>query len=133
MISITDTIAISRDDGSYGVTVTSYTKGLDMYILTTWKTRAITPEQTNRMMATWGRQEAALAADASSERVCWFINANGSGGITVVKVKDTDAAIAQGLVQSLSLGEFLELHSEIVLDLDGAMPSIIKGVEEINA
>ena len=104
-----------------------------MYILTTWKTRAITPEQTNRMMATWGRQEAALAADASSERVCWFINANGSGGITVVKVKDTDAAIAQGLVQSLALGEFLELHSEIVLDLDGAMPSIIKGVEEINA
>ena len=104
-----------------------------MYILTTWKSRPITPEQTNRMMAIWGRQEAALAADATSERVCWFMNVDGSGGILVIKVKDADAAIAKGLADSLALGVFLELRSEIVLDLESAMPSIIKGIEEVNA
>ena len=104
-----------------------------MYICTTWKTRALTPEQTNRMMATWGRQEAAMGSDTSSERVCWFISVDGTSGVTIIKTKDADAAIAAGLAQSLALGEFLELHSDIVLDLEGAMPSIIKGVEEINA
>ncbi len=103
-----------------------------MYICTTWKNRPLTPEQTNRMMATWGRQEAGQAADAASERVCWFINADGSGGLTVVKVNDADAAMAQGLVQSLALSEFLELRSEIVLDLETAMPAIIAGVEQVN-
>jgi hypothetical protein len=104
-----------------------------MYMLTTWKSRPLTPDQMNRMMAIWGRQEANLAADQSSERVCWFISADGSGGVTVVKVKDADAAMAQGLAQALALGEFLELSSTVVLDLEEAMPSIMKAVEEINA
>lgn len=104
-----------------------------MYLLTSWKNRPLTPEQTNRMMATWGRQEANVAADASAERVCWYINVDGTGGVTVLKVKDADAAMAQGLTQALALGEFLELSSTVVLDLDQAMPWIIKGVEEINA
>lgn len=104
-----------------------------MYICTTWKTRPLTPEQTNRMMATWGRQEAAMATDTSGERVCWFISVDGTSGVTVMKVNDADAAIANGLAQSLALGEFLEMQSDIVLDLEGAMPSIIAGVEAINA
>lgn len=103
-----------------------------MYMLTTWKSRQITPDQMNRMMATWGRQQASAATNTSSEEVCWFINVDGSGGITVQKVKDADAAMANGLAQSLALGEFLELSSTVVLDLDQAMPAIMKGVEEIN-
>jgi hypothetical protein len=103
-----------------------------MYLLTTWKNRPLTPEQTNRMMATWGRQEATAATDTSSERVCWYMNVDGTGGVTVVKVNDADAAMAVGLSQALALGEFLELSSTVVLDLDQAMPSIMKGVEEIN-
>lgn len=104
-----------------------------MYICTTWKTRPLTPEQTNRMMATWGKQEAAAAANPSSERVCWFISVDGTSGVTIDKVKDAEAAIAAGLTQSLALGEFLELTSSIVLDLEGAMPSIMAAVEQINA
>jgi hypothetical protein len=31
------------------------------------------------------------------------------------------------------LSEFLELDSKIVLDLDAAMPAILKGIERINS
>ena len=66
------------------------------------------------------------------ERVCWFINADGSGGVTVAKVTDPDAAAAIGLEQSLALSEFLELDARIVLDLDAAMPAIVAGIGHIN-
>ncbi len=104
-----------------------------MYIRTTWTARPLTVEQTNRMMATWGKLEANLGERVGSERVCWFINADGSGGVTIDKVTDADAAALLGLEQSLALGEFLELDSKIVLDLDTAMPAIIAGVGHINA
>ena len=57
-------------------------------------------------------------------RSCWYIAADGSGGMSVVKVADSDAAVALMLEVSLALGEFLELESRIVLDLDSAMPAI---------
>ncbi len=104
-----------------------------MYVRTTWKARQLTSEQTNRMMATWGKLEASLATNKSMERVCWFIDGDGAGGITIAKVSDADTAIALGLEQSLALGEFLEFDSKIVLDLDSAMPAIIAGVGHINA
>jgi len=99
-----------------------------MYVMTTWKGRPLSPEQGSRMMDTWGKLEAKGAEDPSSERICWFITADGSGGMTVSKVLDADAAAQLQLETSLALGEFLELDSRVVLDLDTAMPAILAGV-----
>ena len=103
-----------------------------MLVCATWKARPLSPEQSNRMMETWGKLEADEAASASSERLCWYIYADGSGGMTVSKVTDADAAAALQLETSLALSEFLELDSRVVLDLDSAMPAIIKGMERVN-
>jgi len=43
-----------------------------------------------------------------------------------------DAASASRLEAALALAELLELDSRIVLDLDTAMPAILKGMERIN-
>jgi hypothetical protein len=103
-----------------------------MLVCTTWKSRPLSPEQTNRMMDTWGKLEAQLAESTGSERLCWYINADGSGGLTVSKVDDADAGAALQLEQSLALGEFLEIESKIVLDLDTAMPAITAAVGRIS-
>lgn len=103
-----------------------------MYVCTTWKARPLSPEQGQRMMEIWGKTEAREAENPSSERICWFINADGSGGMTVSKFVDAEAAIAAGLETSLALSEFIELDSRIVLDLDEAMPAILKGMEYAN-
>lgn len=100
-----------------------------MLICTSWKARPLMPEQTDRMMAVWGKIEADLAENTSVERVCWFLNADGTGGFTVDRVKDADAAMAFNLEVALSLGEFIELDSRPVLDLDAAMPAIAKSLE----
>ena len=84
------------------------------------------------MMETWGKIEAGMAENPSVERICWFINADGSGGMTVSKSLDADAANAYELETSLALSEFLELDSRIVLDLDQAMPAILKGMAYAN-
>ena len=104
-----------------------------MLTCTTWKARAITPEQSNRMMDAWGKLEAATEETPAIERVCWYINADGSGGMTVERSDDADAAASFGLETTLALGEFLEFDSRIVLDLDAAMPAIIRGMERINS
>ena len=104
-----------------------------MYVCTVWKSRALTPEQANRMMATWGKLEASMASNPAGDRACWFINSDGTGGLTVTTVKDPDAFAVLELEQSLALGEFLEFTSNIVLDLDSAMPGILKGMEHVNA
>jgi hypothetical protein len=83
------------------------------------------------MMATWGKIEAEQAANTSVERVCWFVNADGSGGFTVSRVVDPDAANALSFEFALALGEFLELDTRPVLDLDDAMPAITNGLERI--
>jgi hypothetical protein len=84
------------------------------------------------MMQTWGKVEAAQAENPSVERVCWYLFGDGTGGFTVNKATDVDAATAFGLEISLALGEFLELDSRIVLDMDSAMPAILKGLEYDN-
>lgn len=99
-----------------------------MLVCTTWKGRQLSPEQGARMMETWGKLEAKQAEDTSAERLCWYLNADGSGGLTVSKVTDPDAAAALQLETSLALSEFLELDSRIVLDLESAMPAIIAGM-----
>jgi hypothetical protein len=104
-----------------------------MLICTTWKSRQLSADQANRMMGRWGKIEAAQAENPSVERVCWYIFGDGSGGFTVNKATDADAATAFGLEVSLALSEFLELDSKIVLDLDSAMPAILKGIERINS
>jgi len=100
-----------------------------MLICTSWEARPLTPEQTDRMMRVWGKIEADVAANASVERVCWFLNADGTGGFTVFRVKDAEAAMAFNLEVALALGEFLELDSRPVLDLEAAMPAIANGLE----
>jgi hypothetical protein len=104
-----------------------------MLICTSWKARSLAPDQMNRMMQTWGKIEAAQAENASVERLCWYLFSDGSGGFTVNKATDVEAATTFELEVALALSEFLELQSNIVLDLDTAMPAILKGVERINA
>jgi len=100
-----------------------------MLMCTTWKNRPISPEQTQRMMAIWAQLEAETDA---SERLCWFQFGDGSGGFQVVRVADEAAAMASGLEASLALGEFLELESRPVLDLESAMPAIVAAVARIS-
>jgi hypothetical protein len=103
-----------------------------MLLCTTWKARPLSPEATNRMMDTWGKLEAELAERAGSERLCWFLYADGSGGMTVSRVEDDAEAQAFALETALSLGEFLELDTRLVLDLDAAMPAITAAVGRMN-
>jgi hypothetical protein len=95
-----------------------------MLVCTTWKSRPLTSEQTNRLMDVWAKTEAKLSEDASNERLCWYIAADGSQGVTVSRVTDSDAALQLSLETALALEEFLEIESKIVLDLDTAMPAI---------
>jgi hypothetical protein len=102
-----------------------------MLMCTSWKSRPLSPEQTDRMMSIWGKIEADQAANASVERVCWFMNADGGGGFTVNRAVDPDAATALGLEFALSLGEFLEVDTRPVLDLNEAMPAITNALGRI--
>ena len=103
-----------------------------MFICTSWKSRPLSVEQSNRLMDVWGKIEADTAANPNLERVCWFMYGDGTGGFTVSKVHDVEAANAFGLEISLALGDFIDLDSRIVLDLDTAMPSIVKAMERLN-
>lgn len=104
-----------------------------MYVCTTWKARPLSKDQLNRMMSVWGKLEADTAASTSAERLCWYINTDGSGGVTISKVSDAEVAAALELEQCLALGEFLELDTKQVLDMDSAMPAILKGLEHVNS
>jgi hypothetical protein len=104
-----------------------------MLLGTTWKARPLSPEQTERMMAVWGKIEADMAANGLGERLCWFITADGGAGVTVTKMLDPDAATAFTLEISLALGEFIELDTRPVLDLESAMPAILNGVARNSA
>jgi len=84
------------------------------------------------MMDTWGKLEAEQAERAGSERLCWFLNTDGSGGFTVSQVDDDAEAQAFALETALALGEFLELDTRPVLDLDAAMPAIMAAVGRMN-
>ena len=103
-----------------------------MFICTSWKSRPLSVEQSNRLMDVWGKIEADTASNPNLERVCWFMYGDGTGGFTVSKVHDVEAANAFGLEISLALGDFIELDSRIVLDLDTAMPAIVKAMERLN-
>jgi hypothetical protein len=100
-----------------------------MLVQTTWRARPINPEQASRLLETWGKLEAKLAERTDMERVSWYIAADGSSGSEVIKSHDSDAAAQFALETSLALGEFLELESKQVLDLDTAMPAILSGLE----
>jgi hypothetical protein len=102
-----------------------------MLMCTRWKARPLSPEQTQRMMSIWGKMEAESAANPTSERLCWYLFADGSGGFSVDRVPDTDAMAALALEQTLALGEFLELDYRPVVDLESAMPAITAAVERI--
>jgi hypothetical protein len=104
----------------------------DMLVCTTWKARPLSPEASQRMMAIWGKIEADEAANTHSERLCWYMNSDGSGGFTVSRMDDADAAMAAGLESTLALGEFLEFETRVVLDLETAMPAITAAMERIN-
>lgn len=95
-----------------------------MLVCSTWRARPLSPDQSKRMMEVWAKTEARSAENTSTERLCWYIAADGSSGVTVSRVTDADAAAAEMLEISLALGEFLEIESKVVLDLDSAMPAI---------
>ena len=99
-----------------------------MLVCTTWKARPLSPEQAQRMMEVWGKTEAREAELTSSERLCWYIAVDGSGGVTVSRVADADAAATLMLETILALGEFIEIDSRVVLDLDSAMGPITTAV-----
>ena len=99
----------------------------------TWKNRAITKEQTDRMMAIWGKIEADMAADPNIERVGWFMYTDGSGGCTITKSPDIAQGIAFEAEVTLSMSEFFEFESKMAMDLDEAMPVIMKSLERYNA
>jgi hypothetical protein len=99
-----------------------------MLVCTTWKARPLSPDQTQRMMDTWAKTEAKEAEDATIERIGWYINADGSGGVTIARVSGEDAATATMLEVTLALSEFIEIDSNVVLDLETAMPAIVNGV-----
>ena len=100
-----------------------------MHLITTWKSRPLDPAQFDRLMTVWGKLEERTAAESSAERVCWVQYSDGSGGLTIDRVEDVDAALALGLEQALTLGEFIELETKIGVDLDTALPLIIKAQE----
>lgn len=104
-----------------------------MLICTTWKSRPLTPEQSGRMMDIWGKIEADMAENPNTERVCWYLYGDGSGGFTVADVKDQETADTLGLETALALGEFLELDSRPVHDLETAMPAIMRAMERVTA
>ena len=100
-----------------------------MLVQLTWKARPISPEQSSRMMETWGKLEAKFAERTDMERVNWYIATDGSSGSEVVKTADSDAALQFALETSLALSEFLEFESKVVLDLETAMPGILQAME----
>jgi hypothetical protein len=102
-----------------------------MLVCTTWKARPLSPEQFDRLMAVWGKLESEQDAHADVARVCWYIYSDGSGGFTVADVEDEAAAHAWGLESALALGEFLELESRTVLDLESALPAIAAATERV--
>jgi len=103
-----------------------------MLMCTTWRTRPVSPEAANRMMTAWGKLEADMAENPNYERVCWYMFGDGSGGFTVSRVADDESGHQFGLEMALTLGEFLELESRPVHDLETAMPAIMAAMERIN-
>ncbi len=95
-----------------------------MLVCTTWKSRPLSPDQSRRLMEVWAKTEAREAEQVAAERLCWYITTDGSAGLTVSKVSDAEAAAKLQLEVSIALGEFLELESKIVLDLETAMAPI---------
>lgn len=75
------------------------------------------------------RTEAKEAADGNAERLAWYIAADGSGGVAIIRCADADVAAVGGLEAWLALSEFIELESKVVLDLDAAMPAITAAIE----
>lgn len=76
------------------------------------------------MMEVWAKTEAKESENASIERLGWYIAADGSCGFALARVSDPDAAAGQMLEISLALGEFIDLESRVVLDMDSAMGPI---------
>lgn len=99
----------------------------------TWKMRPLTPEQDKRMLDVWGKLEAAMAENASLERQCWYLYSDGAGGMTVMKVHDPDAFVVFQAEVCLALGEFVEFDSHLGLDLETAMPAILRASERVSA
>src|SRR5262245_32108239 len=108
-------------------------RGKFMLMCTSWKTRPIGAEAAKRMMEIWGKIEADLAANPAVERLCWYLYSDGSGGFTVERFTDGDAALAFSLESALALGEFFEIDTRPVHDLDSALPSIVAALERANA
>ena len=63
-----------------------------MIVITTWKTRPMSPEQAGRMMNIWGKIGAEL--DSTRELLFQYHYLDGSGGVNAVRLADQPEAMA---------------------------------------
>ncbi len=103
-----------------------------MLMLTTWKSRPLSPEQTKRMMAVWGTQLERDQKDPAWKELFFCVFADGSGGASLVEATDPDAANQRALQTCLELGEFFELETRPVLSQEQAMPAILASMATIS-
>ncbi len=104
-----------------------------MLVATKWKSRPMSPDDLSRMMETWGKLEADLATHPDVERLCWYAHADGTGGFTVSRVTDTDGAMAFYNEIIASMTEFIEVETELVIEMDTVMEVVPKLMERVGA
>ena len=93
-----------------------------MLMLTTWKSRPISPEQLTRMMGVWGQMEADMAnAPGDFERLAWYQRADGTGGLTITRASNPEAMTTYFFKYFVLLGEFLEFDSTPLVDMEQVM------------
>ena len=96
-----------------------------MMMLTTWKNRPLSPEQSKRMMTVWGAQLERYTKDPAWKEPFFCMYADGSGGASLADAPDTDTASQRALQLCLELSEFLEIETKVVLTQEQAVPAIL--------
>jgi hypothetical protein len=104
-----------------------------MLILTTWKSRPLTPEQSKRMMAVWGTQLESHATNPVWNELFWVMSADGSSGASLTEAADPDVAARRSLQICLELGEFVDIETKVVVDQSHAMAPILAAMATVGA
>jgi len=76
-----------------------------------WRSRPINPDQFNRLMNVWRSLRRSWPRTRAA-RGSVGISSRRSGGVTIDRVDDQDAAAALQLELGLSLGEFIDIDSK---------------------
>ena len=105
-----------------------------MYLKTEWKARGGTTEQTTRMFSLFQTITEERDQIKGVKQFCWFQSLNGQEGFEVLEV-DANSILEVTqfvLYDALSLTEFFEFKTDIVLSLDESLPPILRGLESLN-